>query len=78
MNGLTTDTSPHHRLLEDTIRSDPGQFRLVGTFPLYFSGHRRENAVQVYENLMARGRHADVIRIDMMDTLGRILEVHLQ
>ena len=79
MNGfISTDTRPHHRLLEDTIRSSPGQFRLVGDFPLYLSGHRRENAVQVYENLMARGRHADVIRIDMMNTLGRILEVRLR
>ena len=46
----------HHRLLEEAIKSKPVQFRLFGDFPLYTNGHRQNHAVQVYENLRARGR----------------------
>ena len=79
MNGFIEPAMrAHHRLLEDAIRSEPTQFRLMGDFPLYWDGRRRDNAVQVYENLMARGHSSDVIRIDMTNTLGRKLELHLK
>ncbi len=78
MNGFIDPFSrAHHRLLEDTLRRDPEQFRLIGNFPLYFDGRRRLNAVQVYENLGARPNPRGVIRIDMANSLGRNIEIPL-
>ena len=78
MNGFLRDaTRPHHRLLEETLRRYPEQFRLIGDFPLYFDGHRRNHAVQVYENLAVRGRRARTIHIDMSQTIGRDLDLDL-
>ncbi len=70
-------TRAHHRLLEDALRSEPAQFRLMRDYPLYFDGRRRDNAVQVYENLRARPHPGGVVRIDMTNSLGRILEIRL-
>jgi len=78
MNGFIQDaTRPHQRLLEETIRDHAEQFRLISDLPLYFDGHRRNHAVQVYENLAARGRRAQTIVIKMASTLGRDLKVRL-
>ena len=77
MNGFVASVSrKHHRLLEDTIRGKPEQFRLLGDFPLDFDGLRREGAVQVYENLKAGPNAGGPIRIDMTNSLGKVLEIH--
>ena len=78
MNGfIQEDTRPHHRLLEEAIRDNGAQFRLAGDLPLYFDGHRRDHAVQIYENLNARGRRAHTIHVNMRDSLRRDLDVEL-
>ncbi|HUB82402.1 MAG TPA: glycosyltransferase family 39 protein [Bryobacteraceae bacterium] len=68
-------THLHHRLLEETIRDHPGQFLLVGDFPVYLDGHRHDHSVQVYENLAARGRRPKTIHVHMAETLGHDLEI---
>lgn len=68
---------PYDRLLEDTLRENPTHFRMIGRFPLFLDGQRRDEAVQVYENSVARGRYAQTIHIDMTNTLGRKLAVRL-
>ncbi len=78
MNGfIQEDTRAHHRLLEEGIRNHPAQFQLIGDLPLYLDGHRRDHAVQIYENLKARGRRAQTIHINMASSLGRDLDVQL-
>jgi hypothetical protein len=78
MNGfIEENTRPHHRLLEESIRNNRAQFQLIGDHPLYFDGHRRGHAVQIYENLNARGRRAQSIHINMAYSLGRDLDVQL-
>ena len=78
MNGfISEEERSHHRLLEQTMREGSEQFRLIGDRPLVFDRQRREAAVQVFENLHARGRRAEVIRVDMNDTLGRVLELRV-
>jgi hypothetical protein len=77
MHGFIDESArAHHRLLEQTIARGTGQFRLVGDFPLFLNKCRRDGAIQVYENLEARGRRPDVVRIRMTETLGRTLELH--
>ena len=70
-------TRSHHRLLEKTMTEESNQFRLVGDFPLFLENRRQDGAIQVYENLKARGRRPDVVRIPMRETLGRTLELHV-
>ena len=78
MNGfIQVTTRAHHRLLEEAIRIYAQQFRLIGDFPLYFDGHRRDHAVQVYENLKARGRMAQAIHVNIARSLERDLDVRL-
>ena len=78
MNGFIQETTrAHHRLLEEAIRIYAGQFQLIGDFPLYFDGHRRDHAVQVYENLKARGRMARAIHVKMAGPWGAISDVQL-
>jgi hypothetical protein len=78
-NGFIQETTRmHHRLLEEAVTREPRHFRLFGDFPLYTNGHRRNHAVQVYENLNGRGRRAGIIRLDMTNTLGRFLTVRLE
>jgi 4-amino-4-deoxy-L-arabinose transferase-like glycosyltransferase len=66
-----------HRLLEQTMTEESSQFRLVADFPLFLENRRQDGAIQVYENLKARGRRPDVIRVPMTETLGRTLELHI-
>jgi hypothetical protein len=76
INGfIDEETRFDYRLLEETLRGDPRQFRLVGAFPLYFNGRRRDDAVEIYENVMARGRTPTQVRVNMQETLGRDLDV---
>ena len=74
---IDSTVRPHQRLLEDAIRSEPSQFRMIGSFPLYLDGHRRNDAVRVFENLYAVPHPGSVIRIDMTRSLGRSIEVRL-
>jgi hypothetical protein len=78
MYGFASDMDrPHHRLLDQAVRQTPAQFRLVGDFPLSFGGRQRAHAIQVYENLAARGRTPEVIRVPMAESLGRTLEARV-
>jgi hypothetical protein len=78
MNGFVDEgTRPHHRLLEQTMKEAPEQFQLVGSAPLVLDNRRVDGAIQIYENLKARGRHPDTVRIPMAETLGRTLELQL-
>lgn len=79
MNGfINPSTRTHHRLLEDTVRSEPAQFRQIGDFPLYYGSHRRDGAVQVFENLEAKPHPGGVIQVDMTNSLGKRIEVRLK
>jgi hypothetical protein len=71
IGGTDRDT---RRLLEETIRSRPGQFRLRGALPLYLDGRRWDGAVELYENVNAMPSARMKIRVDMSYTLGRSLE----
>jgi hypothetical protein len=71
-------TKSVQRLLDQTIRGDPGRFPLVGDFPLYIGGHRLDGAVQVFENRLAGGRRPEWIQINMQHTLGRVLRTRVE
>jgi len=78
MHGFVDEgTRPHHRLLEQAIKEAPEQFQLVANLPLSIGDRRLDGAIQVYENINARGRRPEVVRVPMTDTLGRTLELHL-
>jgi hypothetical protein len=74
---IGTGARAHHRLLERTMTEESNQFRLVADFPLLLQNQRQDGAIQVYENLKARGQRPDVVRIPMRETLGRTLELHV-
>jgi hypothetical protein len=66
---------PHHQLLQETMRSHPGQFRLLGRYPISGAGDRRLSEMSVYENLLAGERLPGVLRVHLgLDRGGRMLE----
>lgn len=64
-------------LLNEAVKAHPESFQLLGRFPIADSWGLRKGDVTVYENLEARGRHADVVRVRLgLDRGGRVLEYH--
>jgi hypothetical protein len=72
----TMPTRPQHRLLLAAVR-DSRRFRLVGEFPLTSQDVRWGNAFAVYENLLLPKSQSGVVRLDLTNSLGRILEVRV-
>ncbi|MEO1998703.1 MAG: glycosyltransferase family 39 protein [Planctomycetaceae bacterium] len=65
----------HHELLKELLVGSPEQFPLIAGFPVDFQGRRHEDAIRVYENRSARGRHPVHIELDMNSSLGRSLQL---
>jgi hypothetical protein len=66
-----------HTLLSRTLESHPDDFRLVGRFPRYHGTSQRDSTIAVYENVSARHRRPESIRVTLNHTLGRSLELKL-
>jgi hypothetical protein len=68
---------PRREILRHTVEGRAPNFRKVGEFPIYRNGKAVDGTVWVHENLAARDRHPEVIRIDLPTTLGRELELRM-
>jgi hypothetical protein len=69
-------TRPQHRLLLTAVQ-DSRRFRLAGEFPVTSRDARWGNAIAVYENLLLPKNQSGVVRLDLTNSLGRTLEVHV-
>jgi hypothetical protein len=70
--------TPDRPLLRQTIGEHPEAFELIGAFALTRGTNEFAEAVEVYRNVEAARRRADVVRIDLRHTLGRVLEFRLR
>jgi hypothetical protein len=67
---------PHHELLRTIVQSAPETFALIGTFPVFWDGAVCGPGIEIYENLSARERYFQTIRLDMTTSqLGKVLEL---
>ena len=64
---------PHHELLRQTLESCPGNFVLLGRFPVATPTRLFESGILLYENSRARGRRPEGIHLDLSRILGREL-----
>ena len=65
-----------HQLLKELLVGSPERFPLVAAFPVDFQGRRHEDAIRIYENRSARGRHPVRIELDMKTSLRRSLHLN--
>lgn len=63
---------PHHRLLQEAVRIQPG-WELIGSYPRYVEGRDMGHRILVYTRDGVQGRPTGEIRIDMTHRLGRVI-----
>ena len=72
---LSSELSPDRDLVQRAMEEHPADFRPIGHYPVFKDGTAYDDALIVYENVSAKGRPPEALRVERDNHTGEVVRI---